>query len=193
MQPDPAVGVGLQDFGGFFRLLQIAHHDGRSADAEFPLFADGNLFGCSDADHLGQHVRKRNTHAAFPVAVNRRGHDRGDGLGEAVSFHQLNAAVLSFDDFFKPFLDGPGQRVGSGGCIFKAAQIGGLKHFVFGEGVVKRRHPDNDVGAFLPDQVGDDLRRELGDENAFAAAHESGVAADAQAEAVEDGQDGQNG
>ena len=48
-------------------------------------------------------------HAAFPVSVNRRGHNRGDASVRP-AFDQLDVSILSLHDFFKPVLDGPRQE-----------------------------------------------------------------------------------
>jgi len=81
-----------------------------------------------DGDDLRQHIGKRNPDAAFPVFLQRGGHNGRDRFREAVAFQEFHLSTLPFYQGLEVLLDRSGQGVGTAEGRLETAQISVLKH-----------------------------------------------------------------
>ena len=192
VKPDFAVLMRPERIGRLLRLVEVAQHDRGAVNADLSLLTDRGLFRRPRPHDLGHHVGERYPDASLAVLVERRGHDRRHGFGEPVALQELDIPAPLPYNRFEPLLDRAGKGVGAAEGGPEAAQVGLLKDRVAAERLEQRRYADDEIRPLLLDQIGNDLRRELRNEDALSPAHERGVDADPKAETVEDRQDRQD-
>ena len=185
--------MNAQRFARRLRVVQVTEHHRRAGHADLALFAGRKCSVGPGAANHGQHVGKGNADRALAILVERRRHDCGDRLGESVAFEQLHPAAALGDEFFEAFLHRPRQRIGAGEGGAQARQVGLRQRRVARERVVQRRHAHQQVRPLRAQQLRHDFGTEHRNEDRFAARHEGGVHAHAQAEAVENRQNRKDG
>ena len=129
----------------------------------FPFFADRHFLRCVEFDDLGQHVGIRNADASFPVMIGRRNHDPCDSLGQAIPFHEFDAAAFFRHQVVETFLDGSRKRVGAARSYFQATEIHRLENLVSNQAIVESGNPGYGCRAFFLDKLGNEIGCELGE------------------------------
>ena len=193
VQPGAAIRVQPQRIACRLGFIEVAQHDGGAGDADFAFLVRREFFRRIDLANAGQHVWQRQADRAFAILVQRRGHDTADGFGQSVAFEQLHVCAARVDHFFEALFHWARQGVGTGENGFQARQVGALQRLVARERIEQGRHADEQIGALLADEFGDNFRREGRHQDRFRAGHEGRIHAHAETEAVKDRQDGENG
>ena len=192
VQPDAAVLMAAEGVVRFLGIVDVLKHDRRAGDADLALEIGVELLRSAGLDDLVIGIRERNADGADAVIVLRRQAGGCDALGQAVALPHLHGGVVRLEEIVDLFLQLDGHAVAAGEHALEAAEIRVFELFSPQQRLKQRRDAGDDIGLLLDEKLCVGVDIELRDEDAACAADEGGVDADAEAEAMEHGHDGEH-
>ena len=192
VQPDAAVVVAAEGVMGLLGIVDVLEHDGGAGDADLALEIGVELLRGAGLDDLVVGIGERDADGADAVIILRGQAGGRDALGQAVALTDLHGGMVHFQELVDLLLELDGHAVAAGEDALQAAEVGVFELFGAQKGLKQGRDAGDDVRLLLDEQVGVGIDVELRDEDAARAADEGGMDADAEAEAVEHGHDGEH-
>ena len=192
VQPDAPVVVAAQGGGGLLGVIHIAHHYAGAGDADLALDVRLHLGQGAGLHDLIEGIREGHADGAGPGIVLGGQAGGGDAFGGAVALPDLLSAAVGLQEGVHLPLQLRGQAVAAGEDALQEAQVRPLQLVRPQQGFEQGGHAGDQIGLLLQQNFGVGVHIELGHQNAGAARHQRRVDADAQAEAVEHGHDGEH-
>ena len=192
MQPDAAVVVPLQNERRLLRIVEIAEHDRRAGQADLALLAGGDLLRCAGADDLIEGVGEGNADGAVARGVDRRQAAGRYAFRRAVALADLHLGIVRAQEGVDLVLQLHGQGVAAGEYAHEERHVELFQPGRAQQSLEQRRHAGDEVRVLFAQQVGIGPDVEIRHEDAAGSADERRVDADAEAEAVEHGHDGEH-
>ena len=190
--PGQAVGVVLQGFRGFLRMVHVLLHHRGACQKDFTFFTVGKLLLGAGLDDFDVGIGEGKTDAALLVHVAGGQAAGGDGLGGAVALPHLNGGFVVVQELVQLLFQLDGQGIAAGKNALQAAEVSALHIRQTEQRLIQGGNARDEVAALLDQILGVALGGEPGNQNAPAALGQHGVDAHAQTEAVEDGHGGQH-
>ena len=193
MDPVEAVGMDADRIGGGSLVVEIADHPGRGVDAEFAILAIGDGGQSLGVNDFHQDIRQWQADgfgSGFELGIDSTD---SDGLGQAIAFAQGAGRAPGLDEGVEALLEIGSQRVATTKDGLQAGKIGVFQVMVAEDPLEQGRYCSDEAGFFLDDDLGQDIGRELGHQDAAHAIGQHGVHAHAEAKAMEQGQDHDHG
>ncbi len=182
---EPALPDGL--LGGL-GPVPVAQHQGRAAQDDLPVLARGQILARLQVHDLGHHVREGDADAAhFVQPLVGVGHDGRHRFGEAVALDHAGPGLG-----LEGVLDGLGQRGRAHVDGLEAGEVVPVDVGHVVEGHEHGGHPQHEAGPVGLDSPQHLPTLEAGQEHDLRPAEDRRVHGGAHAEAVEEGQHGQD-
>ena len=176
----------------FLGVVDILEHDRRAGDADLAFEIRVQLLCRAGLYNLIIRIRERDTDGADAVIILRRQAGGRDAFGQAIALTHLHGSIVGLEEIVDLFLQLDGHTVTAGEHALEAAEVCVFKLFCAQQRLKQRRDAGDDIGLLFDEQLGVGIDVELRNKDAARAANQGGMDADAEAEAVEHGHDGEH-
>ena len=171
VEPDPPVRVAAEGLGGLLRVVDVAHHDRGTGDADLALDVGLQLFLGADLDDFIIGIGEGHADGAGAGVVLGGQAGGRDAFRGAVALADLDLGLVGLQELVHLLFELDGQGVAAGEHAHQEAQVRVLQQGRPQQGLEERGDAGNEVGFFLDQQLGVGVQAEPGDQEAGAAAH----------------------